>query len=85
MDLNDEIKNMASDTARFDAINQGLSLVRDGMTAFIAVTGMAGADTAKFEQVIKDVSQVMLTMNALISATNALQKQSALMTGIRNL
>ena len=84
-DLNDEIKNMASDTSSMDAINQGLALVRDGMSAFIAVTGMAGADTAKFEQVVKDVGQVMLTMNAIISATNALQKQSALMTGIRNL
>lgn len=84
-DLNEEIKNMASDTSSMDAINQGLALIRDGMSAFIAVTGMAGADTAKFEQVVKDVGQVMLTMNAIISATNALQSQSALMTGIRNL
>ncbi len=73
-DLNDEIKNMASDTSSMDAINQGLSLVRDGMSAFIAITGMAGANTEKFEQVVKDVGQVMLTMNAIISATNALQK-----------
>lgn len=84
-DLNQEITSAASDTATFSAVNQGFGVLRDSMAAVMAVQGMFGAQNKEFEQTIKDVSQVILTFNALISITNALQKQSALMVGINTL
>lgn len=81
-DLNTEIRSYANDTAVFSGVSQGFEVLRDSMSAIIAVSSMAGASTAEFEQAVKDVGQVILTFNALISITNALQKQSALMTTV---
>lgn len=84
-DTNIEIKNMASDTNRFDGIAQGLAVVRDSVSAYMAITGLAGKDTKEFQKTIGDITKVMMSMNAVIQVTNALQKQSALMTGIANI
>lgn len=78
-DLNTEIKNMASDSAQFDGLKQGFGVLRDTMSAFVAIQGMAGGSTAEFEQTMKDLATVVTSFNALIGITNALQKQSALM------
>jgi len=79
-DLRQEVKNMASDTASFDAMKQGLEVVRDGMMAVMSVTGLANADQAKFQKTIQDLTKVFTVFNSIISITNALQKQSSLMS-----
>ena len=84
-DLRPEVKNMASDSASFDAFKQGVGLVRDGMMAMIAVTGLAGEDEKKFQKTVEAITKTFTVFNAIIGITNALQKQSALMTGIRNI
>lgn len=71
-DLKQEIRNMASDTAIFDGVKQGLEVVRDGMMAFATITGAAGGDMAEFEKTMADVLKVFTSFNALISITNAL-------------
>lgn len=78
-DLRQEITAQSSDTLFSSGIAQGVGVVRDALSAYIAVTGMAGGSTKELEQVVKDVAQVMLTLNAVIGITNALQKQSTLM------
>lgn len=84
-DLNQAIRAAASDTAPFDAVTQGFGVLRDSMSAIVAVSGMAGASTAEFEQTMKDLATVITAFNALISVTNALQKQSALMTAMNSI
>lgn len=79
-DLRQEVRNMASDTAAFDAMKQGLEVVRDGMMAVMSVTGLANADQAKFQKTIQDLTKVFTVFNSIISITNALQKQSSLMS-----
>jgi hypothetical protein len=81
-DLNTEIKSAANDTMVFSGVSQGFTVLRDSMAAVMAVTQLAGASNSDLEQAVKDVTQVILTFNAAISITNALQKQSALMTAI---
>lgn len=81
-DLKQEIRNMASDTAIFDGVKQGLEVVRDGMMAFATITGAAGADMSDFEKTMADVLKVFTSFNAIIALTNALQSQSAMMTAI---
>ena len=84
-DLNKSIKNAASDTANFDAMKQGFGVLRDSMSAFVAIQGMAGNSSEEFQQTMKDLAAVVTTFNALIGITNALQKQSSLMVGINNI
>lgn len=84
-DLRQEVQHMASDSAAFDAFKQGVGLVRDGMMAMIAVTGLAGEDEKKFQKTVEAITKTFTVFNAIIGITNALQKQSALMTGIRNI
>lgn len=84
-DLRQQVQAMASDTAAFDAFKQGVGVVRDTMTALIAVTGLAGEDEKKFQKAVADITRTFTVFNAIIGITNALQKQSALMTGIQSL
>ena len=81
-DMNNEIKNLASDTSFSDGIVQGMKVARDATAAFLAVSGMSAENQKKMETVIKDVTQSILVMNAMISMYTALQKGSAFATAL---
>ena len=78
-DTKKEIRTMASDTAAWDAMKEGINVARDGLSAIAALTG----ENETLERVLKDLAQIQTVANAAISIGNALQKQSALMSGIR--
>lgn len=82
-DLNQEIKNMASDTAAWDAMKEGLGVGKDAMTALVSMTADLTGNEKELGQMIQKIAQVQSIANTAISVGNALQKQSALMNGVR--
>lgn len=78
-DVKEEIKHAASDTANWDAIKSGVEVGRDAITAFAALTGTE----EELGKVIKKIAQIQTAANAVITIGNALQRQSALMAGVR--
>lgn len=84
-DVNAEIQHMASDTATWDAAKQGINLVSSAMQTFISVTGLSEKESAKLLQVMNKVKLAEQAANTAINIGNALQKQSALMQGIKAL
>lgn len=82
MDSQAAIKAMASDTANWDAVKQGMQVVSSTLQS-VAAAGVLSADsTEKLVAVIAKLKSVEAATNAVIQIGNALQKQSALMTGI---
>lgn len=82
-DMNQEIRNLASDTVAFDAFKEGVSVGRDVLGAFAATLEFAGEESEDLNAMIKRLTQIYTVSNALISVTNALQAQSALMCKTR--
>ena len=82
-DVNQEISNMASDTAGWDAMKQGIGVARDGLTALATVVADVTGDEDAFKDVLVQVARIQSIANAAVSIGNALQKQSAIMIGIR--
>lgn len=81
-DLNTELKNMASDTAIFDTLSDGLSALGSTMSA---VTGTIGIFTDDTELMTKAITYFTTAQSIAAAATkvvNLLQKQSSLMLGI---
>ena len=85
VDAQNSIKVLASDTAAWDAMKQGIDVVSSSLQA-MAASGVLGAkSTEKLVQVIAKVKAIEVGANAAIKIGNALQKQSALMMGISTL
>lgn len=84
-DVNAEIQHMASDTAGWDAIKQGINLVSSSMQTFISVSGLSADKAEKLLQVMNKVKLAEQAANTAINIGNALQRQSALMQGIKAL
>lgn len=84
-DLNTELRNMASDTATFDSLGQGMS-------TFMNITSAASGVVAQFTGNEEDAKRAVLmfttaqsTLNAVTQIQNALQKQSSLMLGVQRI
>ena len=81
-DLDEDIRNRASDTATFDAIADGLSGLSSTMSA---VTGVMGIFTDNTELMTKAVTYFTTAESiaaAAIKVKNLFQKQSSLMLGV---
>lgn len=81
-DLDEELKNRASDTSTFDALADGLSGIASTMSA---VTGVMGIFTDNTEMMTKAVTMFTTAesiASAAIKAKNLLQSHSSLMLGI---
>lgn len=81
-DLDEELKNRASDTSTFDAIADGLSGITSTMSA---VTGVMGIFTDNTELMTKAVTMFTTAesiASAAIKVKNLLQSHSSLMLGI---
>lgn len=84
-DVQEQIKNDASDTGTFQGLTQGLNLVISGFGAAqgaAAAFGMSEEDLARAQTIIQGS---LAATNFLTEAQNALQGQSALMRGINTL
>lgn len=82
-DLTQELKNMASDTAAWDAMKEGLGVGKDAMTALVSLTADLTGNEADLAKMIQKIAQVQSIANTAITVGNAVQKQSALMNGVR--
>ena len=84
-DVQEQIKNDASDTGTFQGLTQGLNLVISGFGAAqgaAAAFGMSEEDLARAQTMIQGS---LAATNALTEASNALQSQSAVMRSINTL
>lgn len=81
-DTNEAIKNAASDTKGLDAFKEAMTIGKNVATTYAgAVAKLTGNDKA-LTDVVSNLAMVEGGFNTIISVSNALQKQSALMKGI---
>lgn len=84
-DARQEVSNMASDTSKLDSVSRGASAVQGGMSALTSTIALMGATSETATKAQKNLGYAVGIVSGLIAAQNALQKQSALMIGIRTL
>ena len=77
-DLKAEIRNLADDELNMKAFNQGVGLVRDGLSSVISLTTLFGGENKKLEAVITKLTAVITTANTVIGIMSALHKESYL-------
>ena len=82
-DVAENIKNIASDTAMWDATKQGISVVSSSLQSMSGIIGSLGGDVESFTRALAVMNTVQSVTNTIIGIGNALQKQSALMVGLR--
>ena len=81
-DISQELSNMASDTATWDSLSQGIDVVGTSATALIGIFSDVNGESETAVETLKAMATVQSSLNAVISIGNALQKQSSLMKGI---
>lgn len=82
MDAQQSIRALASDTATWDSMKQGIDVVSSSVQALAASGVLGEKSTEKLVEVIAKLRAIEVSTNAVIKIGNALQKQSALMMGI---
>lgn len=82
-DTRDQIRNMASDTLDLDAATDAISILGNTFSSLQGTIGLVTGDTDKMKKAVTAFTTVQSTLNAATSISNALQKQSALMTVLR--
>ena len=85
MDLQRELKNMASDTATWDALKEGMDVAKSATVAFATSVGELTGNEKELAELIKKITQIESTFNTVIKLGNALQKQSAVILGIKKI
>lgn len=83
-DISQELSNMASDTATWDSLSQGIDVIGTSATALIGIFSDVNGESEEAAETLKTMATVQSSLNAVISIGNALQKQSSLMKGISN-
>ena len=81
-DISQELSNMASDTATWDSLSQGIDVVGTSATALIGIFSDVNGESEEAAETLKTMATVQSSLNAVISIGNAIQKQSSLMKGI---
>ena len=81
-DLDEELKNRASDTSTFDAFADGLSGIASTMSAVTGVMGIFTDDTEMMTKAVTMFTTAESIASAAIKAKNLLQSHSSLMLGI---
>lgn len=85
MDAQASVKALASDTAGWDSMKQGIDVVSSSLQAFTSLGLLGEQTTEKLIAVLAKLKAMEVATNAVIKIGNALQKQSALMMGIAKL
>lgn len=84
-DTNAMIKHMASDTWALDATLQAISVGTGGFAAVTGAMELFGGESKEVQEAQKKLQAVIAMVNGVTAIQNALQKQSALVTGIKKL
>ena len=82
-DVQQSIRNAASDTRIFDQISQGASVVTASFQGLVGAGKMLGFEMGNDVEVIAKLQSAMAVTNSLTTIQTALQKQSALMQGVQ--
>lgn len=82
IDAQDSIKVLASDTAAWDSIKQGINTASSALQGFVSLGVLGEKSTEGLVKVIAKLKGIEAATNSVIQVGNALQKQSALMMGI---
>ena len=82
-DTRQEIKNMASDTAGWDAAKEGLDIVKSATLSYAGAVAKLTGDEEGLKTVVANLTMIENGFNTAIKIGNALQRQSALMTGVK--
>lgn len=83
MDARSEVNNMASDTQQLDTTMGATSAASGGMAAVAGTLNLIGANSETASDAQKNLGTTIGIVSGLTAVQNALQKESALMTGIR--
>jgi len=81
-DLNQQVKNFASDTGKVDIALGGLSAVTGGFEAVQGAMGLVGSENKNLEKTMLKVQSAMALANGVQQVQIALQKESAFMKGV---
>ena len=81
-DLNEQVKNFASDTGKVDIALGGLTAVTGGFEAVQGAMGLAGSESENLQKAMLKVQSAMALANGVQQVQIALQKESAFMKGV---
>lgn len=84
-DVNRSVKSTASDTKNFDALAGGLNIVSSSFGAITGAAAMLGVEEKNLQDIQTKLQASLAISNALSVIQNNLQKESALMIGIRTI
>ena len=84
-DTQQAIKNAASDTQTWDALKEGMEIGKSAALAYASAIAQVTGNEEDLAKMVKTLTTIENTFNTAIKIGNALQQQSALMTGIRRL
>lgn len=81
-DVNQRVKNLASDSRRLDAVVNAAQGIVGGFTAVQGVMALVGNENEDLQRTLLKVQGAMAALNGLQAVANTLNKDSALMTEI---
>lgn len=79
------INKMASDTSTLDAIMQGMAVGTGGFAAVTGAMELFGGESKEVEEAQRKLQAAIALVNGVTAIQNALQKQSALVTKLKQL
>ena len=85
LDVQQSISESASDTANWDAFQQLVDISTSTMQSFAGIAGLSEESVEGLTRTIAAMQTIGAASNTVIKIGNALQKQSALMLGVRRL
>lgn len=83
LDVQQSISESASDTANWDAFQQLVDISTSTMQSFAGIAGLSEESVEGLTRTIAAMQTIGAASNTVIKVGNALQKQSALMLGVR--
>ena len=83
LDVQQSISESASDTANWDAFQQLIDVSTSALQSFAGITGLSEESVEGLTRTIAAMQTIGAASNTVINIGNALQKQSALMLGVR--
>lgn len=83
LDVQQSISESASDTANWDAFQQLVDVSTSALQSFTGIAGLSEESVEGLTRTIAAMQTIGAASNTVINIGNALQKQSALMLGVR--
>lgn len=84
-DLEQETTHYASDTAKLDEVRAGFDATQDAISGVSSTLNTFGVESEHLQNIEQKLGSSVSAVNSFISVQNALQKQSALMLGIKRI